>query len=164
MPLARYFVFVGGVLLALLFISDAFLPKLPVVAGAETVVDKSIIRIRSDRKWPERIVFDTSLPTIVLPATAPAARAEAETGIQAPVTVADVSAQVRARDSFAQLQPSDTKQMLQPSDTKQLTPADLRKPEPKPQRKRKIAKRRAPPSMVLVAQQPQFGFFGNNTW
>jgi hypothetical protein len=155
MPLARYFVFVGGVLLALLFISDAFLPKLPVVAGAETVVDKSIIRIRSDRKWPERIVFDTSLPTIVLPATAPAARAEAETGIQAPATVADVSAQVRARDSFAQLQPSDTKQ---------LTPADLRKPEPKPQRKRKIAKRRAPPSMVLVAQQPQFSFFGNNTW
>ncbi len=155
MPLARYFVFVGGVLLALLFISDAFLPKLPVVAGAETVVDKSIIRIRSDRKWPERIVFDTSLPTIVLPATAPAARAEAETGIQAPATVADLSAKVSARDSFAEMQPSDAKQ---------LTPADLRKPEPKPQRKRKIAKRRAPPSMVLVAQQPQFGFFGNNTW
>ncbi len=30
MLLVRYFFFVGGVLLALLFISDAYLPKLPV--------------------------------------------------------------------------------------------------------------------------------------
>src|SRR6266436_2879479 len=33
MPLARYFYYVGGVLLALLFIADAFLPKLPSVTG-----------------------------------------------------------------------------------------------------------------------------------
>src|SRR5258705_8296695 len=27
--------------------------------------DKPIVRIKSDRKWPERIVFDTSAPTLV---------------------------------------------------------------------------------------------------
>ena len=74
MPLARYFIFVGGVLLALLFVVDAYLPKLPATVSdrAEAGTDKSIIRIHSDRKWPERIVFDTSLPTIV-----PAVKAEA---------------------------------------------------------------------------------------
>jgi hypothetical protein len=30
MPLARYFLYVGGVLLALLFVADMCLPKLPV--------------------------------------------------------------------------------------------------------------------------------------
>jgi hypothetical protein len=30
-------------------------------------VDKSVIRIRSARKWPELVVIDTSLPTIVPP-------------------------------------------------------------------------------------------------
>jgi hypothetical protein len=35
----------------------------------ETTLDKEILRIRSTQKWPERIVFDTSIPTIV-PSTA----------------------------------------------------------------------------------------------
>ena len=64
MPLTRYFCFVGGILLALLLISDAYFPKLPVAHSANTV--SYIIRIHSDRKWPERIVYDTSLPTITL--------------------------------------------------------------------------------------------------
>jgi hypothetical protein len=68
MPVARYFLFVGGVLLALLFLSNEVLPKLPVEADrAETGPHKSVIRIQSDRKWPERVVFDTNLPTIVPP-------------------------------------------------------------------------------------------------
>lgn len=48
MPVARYFLFVGGVLLALLFLSDAYAPKLPVVSATETSVDRvdrSVIRI-----------------------------------------------------------------------------------------------------------------------
>ena len=48
MPLARYFLFVGGVLLALLFLSDAYLPKLPAAERADT--DLPVIRIHSDRK------------------------------------------------------------------------------------------------------------------
>ena len=61
MPLARYFLWVESVLLALLFIADACLPNLP--AGKPTT-DRPppAIRIHSERKWPERIVFDTSAP------------------------------------------------------------------------------------------------------
>ena len=143
MPLARYFLYVGGVLLALLFIVDAYAPSPPVVSSADTNIEKPIIRIRSDRKWPERVVFDTSIPTIV-----PALVANAEAGAAAPV--ADVPAKARALESFAELKPADPK-----------------KPEPTVQHKRKIAKARAAPPMVLVAQQPQqprFGFFANNTW
>jgi hypothetical protein len=148
MPLARYFFSVGGVLLALLFISDAYLPKLPVADRANT--DLPVVRIHSDRKWPERVVYDTSLPTII-----PAQIANTDASVPAPATVADVSATAQVREAFAQLQPSDANQ-LQPSDPK--------KPEPKLQRKRKIAKRRAAPPMVLVEQQPQFGLFGNRIW
>jgi hypothetical protein len=147
MPLARYFFFVGGVLLALLFVVDAVLPKLPVADRADT--DLPVIRIHSDRKWPERVVFDTSLPTIV-----PAQTAKTVPVAPAPATVADVSAKVRVRDAFAQL----------PFDPKQAQLSDPKKPDPKLQRKRKIAKRRVAPPTVLVAQQPQFGFFANNTW
>ena len=148
MPLARYFLFVGGVLLALLFISDACLPKLPVADRAST--DMPVIRIHSDRKWPERVAYDTSLPTII-----PAQITNTDVSVPAPATVADISAKAHVREAFAQLQPSDAGQ-LQRSKPKTL--------EPKLQRKRKIAKRRVAPSMVLVARQPQFGFFGNSIW
>lgn len=65
MPLLRYFFLVGGALLALLFAADAYLPKSPVIERATATADLSMIRIRSDRKWPERIVFDTTQPAIV---------------------------------------------------------------------------------------------------
>ena len=69
MPVARYFLFVGGVLLALLFALDAFAPQQMAVAGnAAPSIDKTVVRIRSDQKLPERVVYDTSLPTIVPPA------------------------------------------------------------------------------------------------
>ena len=143
MPVARYFLFVGGVLLALLFILDAALLESPVAARTEAGTDRSVIRIHSDRKWPERVVFDTSLPTII-----PAATAKAEAAVVGPGTaqIAEVSAKVRVRDAFAQL------------------PFDPKTSEPKLQPKRKIAKRHNAPPTVLVAQQPQFGFFANNTW
>ena len=52
----------------MLFIADWYLPS----ATSQTFfrearVDKSIIRIKSAHKWPEPIVFDTSLPTSVPP-------------------------------------------------------------------------------------------------
>ena len=138
MPVVRYFLLVGGVLLALLFLSNEVLPQLPVAERvAELGSNKSVIRINSDRKWPERVVFDTNMPTIV-PPIAPALVAKAE---------AAVPAQARGLQAFAQLKPSEP-----------------RKPEPKPQHKRKIAKTRFAPPMVVVAQQPRFGFFANDTW
>jgi hypothetical protein len=148
MPLARYFLFVGGALLALLLVVNAMLPKLPVTDRAEAGTDRSIIRIHSDRKWPEPVIYDTNLPTIV------PAPAQTVAAVPAPETVSDVTTKVRVRDAFAQL----------PFDPKQAQLSDPRKAEPKLPPKRKIAKKRVAPPTVLVAQQPHFGFFANNTW
>jgi hypothetical protein len=148
MPVLRYFVFVGGALLALLFAVDALAPKAPDVvtaAEASTPSENPTLRIRSDRKWPERIVFDTNTPTIVPPAQT----AATEVSPPPPTVAGEFTAKARVRESFAQFKP-----------------ADEGKPEAKPQPKRKMAKHRAPPAapqVALVAQQPQrFGLFGNN--
>jgi hypothetical protein len=140
MPLARYFLYVGGVLLTLLFILDAWFPRFPVAERANA--DLLVIRIHSDRKWPERIVFDTSLPTIIPPQIASA-------------TATDVSVKATEREVFAQMQPSDAKQ-LQPSNSK--------KREPYLQRKGKIARRHTAPQPFLAARQPQLGWFRNSFW
>ena len=105
-----------------------------------------IIRIHSDRKWPERIVFDTSVPTII-----PAQIASGEPSILPPETGGDVAVKAREREAFAQLQPSDTKQVKS------------RKPEPKSQRKSRIARRYVPPHFTS-APQWQFGWFGQSPW
>jgi len=106
MPLARYLSYVGGVLLALLLVLDAYLPKVPVAERADA--NLPVIRIHSDRKWPERVVYDTSQPTII-PAL-PSGKAS----IPAAAAVADVSVKASEREAIAQMQPSDAKQ-LQPS-------------------------------------------------
>jgi hypothetical protein len=67
MPLGRYFTLIGSVLLALLFLANWCLPQ-QVAALARTDVDRTVIRLHSSHKWPELIVIDTSLPTIVPPA------------------------------------------------------------------------------------------------
>ena len=64
MPIIRYFVFVGGLLLALLFAADRYLPA-PVEAAAVADPDRTIIRITSARSLPERILFDTTPRTDV---------------------------------------------------------------------------------------------------
>lgn len=148
MPLLRYFVFVGGALLALLFVSNAYLPKTPDEVRADAGFARSTIRIHSERKWPERVVFDTNQPTIVPAPTTIAS-------VPVPAAVADASTKARVRDSFAQLQPPNQTQL-------QLT--DPKKTEKPVQRKRRIARRPAAPPVMMVAQQPQFSLFGNNTW
>jgi len=65
----RYFGFVGSALLLLLFGLNRYLPQ-PVVEPVRAVTDKPVIRISSIEKLPERVVIDTSLPTIVPPPTA----------------------------------------------------------------------------------------------
>jgi hypothetical protein len=144
MPLMRYFCYVGGVLFALLFIADAYFPKLPDAHSAGTV--SYIIRIHSDRKWPERVVYDTSHPIITH--AIPTQMANIVASAPAPATIAPVKA--RAREAFAQLRPPDVGQ-LQSSDSK--------KPEPKRQRQRKITKRHTPPPLLLAARPRQFGWF-----
>jgi hypothetical protein len=68
-PVARYFMVVGSVLLVLLLIAGWSLPESPPsFPDRQETIDRTTIRIRSDRKWPERIVLDTSQPTIAPPA------------------------------------------------------------------------------------------------
>jgi hypothetical protein len=150
MPLMRYFVFVGTALLAMLFVAGVAFPTLPATQVAETAADLPMIRIHTDRKWPERVVLDTSVPAFVPIQTQ---MAKNEAGVAAPAQVAansavvESSTKVTARDAFAQLVPSDPK-----------------KPVPKPQQKRKVAKKHVAPPTMLVAQRPQFGLFANNIW
>ena len=59
MPLVRYFVVMGGVLLSLMFLSDSYLPK-PAAAPPAADIDRSTIRVQSSRKWPDAIRIDTS--------------------------------------------------------------------------------------------------------
>ena len=138
MHLARYFLYVSGVLLALIFIVDSCLPKLPTAERADSHLPT--IRIHSDQKWPERVVYDTSIPTII-----PAEPANALANIPTAETVTEMPA--KAREVFAQLQRSDAN-----------------KREPKLQRKRKIARRHPTSPMRLVARQAQFGWFGMGFW
>jgi hypothetical protein len=58
MPIIRYFVFVGALLLALLFAADRYLPA-PVERAGPSDPDRTIIRIASAKSLPEKIVFDT---------------------------------------------------------------------------------------------------------
>jgi hypothetical protein len=166
MPVVRYFLFVGAALLTLLFIVDACLPKLPAADNVNTAAnmasDLSVIRIHSDRKWPERVEFDTSRPTIT---AAPAALAEANVRTDAPA---------RMRDAFAQLQTTQVQ-------TSEVQTSEAKKPEPKlPPKRRIVASKRVAnrmvarnqigqpfqigPPMMLVAQQPRPGFFPNTMW
>ena len=76
MPIARYFIIVGGTLAALLFIAGWCLPTPPAMFANQLVIDRSIIRIKSAHKWPEKVVLVTSQPTIAPPPVeeSPAAR------------------------------------------------------------------------------------------
>lgn len=76
MPIARFFVFVGGALLALLLAVDWYVAD--GVAGSSTLpveyapalpqAGEFSIRIHSDHKWPEKLLLDTELPRLSPPA------------------------------------------------------------------------------------------------
>jgi hypothetical protein len=150
MPLARYFYFVGGVLLALLFVLDACFPELPIAATPKVYLP--VIRISSIEKLPERIVYDTSLPTIV-----PISVGTAEVGVVAPeriAEVASVASGVKEREALAMLLPSADR----------LQTSNARVQEPKPRYHRKIARRQPPARTIVMARHLQFGWFGRNFW
>lgn len=158
MPIFRYFMFVGGALLALLFAADFVWPTSPVaqvVAGAS--YDQPLIRIRSDRHLPERVVLDTSQPTVAAPVTKTAAVAAPQPTAQAD-PLADMSAKTRVRETFAQFTPKGDVAAARRGDAK---------PQVQAQPRRKVARAHPAPQrgqpMMLVAQQPHFGFF-STTW
>lgn len=150
MLVVRYFVFVGGALLALLWVVNAELPKpsaAPVTAVASSN-DLSMIRINSSaRKGPARIVFDTNAPM-------PIAVAKAATPVQTPVVAQAAPKVTVVHEALAQPQASKPRHVA----------VRTRKLRRRPLYRHRYARARAPryfsrPPMMLVAQQPRFGLF-----
>ncbi len=180
MLVARYFLFGGGVLLALLFVIDGIVPQDIVVAStspSSPSFDRSTVRIRSTQKLPERVVYDTSLPTIVPPQVNVVAAA-----VAAPAR--ETSAQARVRDTFAQFVPAEVKadSRGKPAavEAKPLEQQAQLQPAQAP-KKRKIARAHTnPPTQLqptrlgqaspyqpyrVAQQQLRFGLFsGFGTW
>jgi len=87
MPLLRYFTFVGGVLLTLLFVASWYFPE------AETIkhndVARPVIRIASDRVGPPRVDLDTSAQAVAIPVPVPDPVSVADSLAQAPARIAE---------------------------------------------------------------------------
>ncbi|UQD69585.1 hypothetical protein JEY40_26660 [Bradyrhizobium japonicum] len=161
MPIFRYFVFVGGALLALLFVADYVLPSQPVAQAIVSASnDQPLIRIRSDRHLPERVVLDTSQPTLAAPAVKTAAVVAPQVQEAASPELAEMSAKARVRETFAQFTPAP-KDAARKADAKPQ--AQAQPPQAMAQPKRKVARSHQAPQqgrpMMMVAQRPQFGFF-----
>ncbi|GLR91712.1 hypothetical protein [Bradyrhizobium iriomotense] len=120
MPIRQYFVWVGSVLLLLLFVADWLLPALPAHShSAIAPSERANLRIRSDQKWPERVVFDT--------AHAPVTRA-AESG-PAPDLVHEDFAQATRRsplDAFAAVEEAPAAAPTARNENASATPAKPR--------------------------------------
>jgi hypothetical protein len=130
-------------------------PALPEVLTSAP--DLPAIRIHSDKKWPERVVFDTDMAPVAAPA--PAIVAQAGTPASPKVEAPSITAKARVREAFAQFTPAEPKR-----DAK----ADLKaQAQAQPQPKRKVAARVAKVHvgrpLVLASQQPRFGWF-DSTW
>jgi hypothetical protein len=176
MPLLRYFIFVGGSLLALLFVVNVAFPMEPLPQQLTSGSDLPPVRIHSDRKLPERVVFDTSA---VLPGQIPAApvllvaqpkpqplvAAQVQAKAQAPVppAIAEIKANARVREAFAQLpQEGDAFQPTMSDMATVIVPEPKMYPARQPAKHKVVAKPRNTRPVMMVAQQPRFGGF--YTW
>jgi len=126
--------------MALLFAFDFFSPKASADNGIQSAatVDKSTLRIRSEQKWPERVVLDTTQQTIV-PKAAQAAPATVQAALPGPDPMAEMTAKARVRETFAQFVPV----------------------EPRKDAVVKKRKAKAPGQPVRVARS---NFFGPGAW
>ena len=149
MPLAAYFWKVGAVLLALLFVADNWFARVPTADHA--AADRPAIRIHSDRQWPERIVFDTRSPVIVV-ASAEGTEAATSSDVAGPSLAATESPAVE--NAFAML----PKQEIRPPESVD------RKRQRKALHVAARPKRHARPQMLLSERQGQFGWSGFRTW
>lgn len=156
----RYFGYVGGTLLALLFVTDAMLPKQPLPGVLKSGSDLPAVRIHSDKKWPERVVFDTSTQPVAPVVMAEAAAAPRPVVASAP----EATAKARVREAFAQFSPAEPKATAA---APKMAAAEPKSAAPKPAQviKRKVARVHPihPSRPVMLAAQQRFGWF-DNTW
>src|SRR5581483_7322162 len=165
MPLLRYFLYVGGALLSLILTANLVLPQAPVPGTLTSATELPPVRIQSDRKLPERIVFDTSSTVATAPVPVLASRKVAAVEAPAPVAAVtpEMSAKARVREAFAQL-PADQEVAAPKMDQM----ASVVVPAPQMYKVKQAPKRVAAPRpyaarpLAMVAQQPHFGSF--QTW
>jgi hypothetical protein len=163
MPLLRYFLYVGGALLSLILIANVVLPQEPLPGTLTSVTELPPVRIQSDRKLPDRIVFDTSSTVAAAPVPVLAPPKVAAAVTPAPAVTAEISAKARVREAFAQLPPSEDV-----SEPKMDRMARVVVPAPQMYKVRQAPRRVAAPRpyaprpLAMVAQQPHFGSF--QTW
>jgi hypothetical protein len=74
----RYFLYVGGVLLALLLVVGWSLPGPTPMASYGGPIDSATLHVRSEHKWPERMQFDTASPSRLPPSSPSVADAAIE--------------------------------------------------------------------------------------
>lgn len=138
LPLRRYFLFVGGGLLALLFLLDAVLPP-PAKESSASGPNFPVIRIHSELKRPPAVVIDTSqrmiAPVIAVQDDSPAA--------PAPFVMPDS----RIRESFAQFDPPSKRQ---------TSASEPKKPERNPLPKRKLGVAHVKHPAIHIAQHQNF--------
>src|SRR5690348_5577447 len=159
MLVLRYFGYVGGSLLGLLFLCNAVFPKQPLPDVLSSDPERPAIRIHSDKKWPERVVFDTSMAPVAAPApvTVAQAAAPASPKVEAP----SITAKARVREAFAQFTPAepkpdakaDVKAQAQPQVQAQVQVQA--QSQPKRKAAAKVAKVHVGRPLVLASQQPR---------
>ena len=119
MPLLQYFSWVGSFLLAGLLAAN-WCVSVPTARATHPDVpldQKITIRIHTDHKWPERVVFDTTTWPL-------AEKADVETG--AGRNQPSAAEETRPLDAFAEMAPVRAKPCLRPS----CAPAISRKTPP----------------------------------
>jgi hypothetical protein len=128
-PIAKYFAVVGSALAVLLLIAGWCLPEPPPsFPDRPGIIDGSAIRIRSEHKWPDKVVLDTSQPTVTPPVIV-------DPPAQSPVPLPSDQARGQANlEAMAQLKPDP-----RPAATDQ-PPVQVKRGVARTVRSRRIAK------------------------
>jgi hypothetical protein len=110
MPLFQYFGWVGSFLLAALLAANGWFPAptAPTPASDVPLNQRINIRIHTDHRWPDRVVFDTTRSPLAL---------EAKVGPEADVGASKTIAQAERQpfDAYAQMAAIPTRPCFRPS-------------------------------------------------
>jgi hypothetical protein len=109
MPLLQYFGSVGSLLVAVLFAANwCCSPAIAPAAPSDVPLNQKVnIRIHTDRKWPERVVFDTSRSSLP-----PQAKVESELSVES--AESPDLAERQAFDAFAEMTAIPAKPCFRP--------------------------------------------------
>ena len=121
MPLMKYFGFVGSALVVLLIAISWCFPQQAIGPG-NSDVERPFIKISSAERAPERVIIDTSLPTIVPPSN-----------VGPSTTITSVQSGQPLRSAFAAIEVS-------PITAPPKSSGEAPKPKPKQTAKREPAK------------------------